>query len=118
MDKKVLAILLITLVAACLVMGCTGRRDEGAAPPAPTNAPAAAPSLTSGATAQASIAPGQATATPVTASASATVGPSAAATASSGSGVAGLDPSLLSISGEGQDEGGYPDDGLPTPTLD
>jgi hypothetical protein len=29
-----------------------------------------------------------------------------------------LDPSIANISGEGMDEGGFPETGLPTPTLD
>ena len=116
MDRKVLAMILITLTAACLVMGCAGKRNEATA--TPTIAPTAIPSLTASATVQASIAPGQATVTPAPTSAPASVNPSATTSGNTDSGVAGLNPSLLDVSGEGQDEGGFPDDGLPTPTLD
>ncbi|HTY90489.1 MAG TPA: hypothetical protein VMC84_04870 [Methanocella sp.] len=109
MDRKVLAMFLILLTAACLIAGCTGRRNEATS--TPTTAPAAVTTVTpaAGATVQPSAAPGQASATPA---------PSTAITENSSPGVAGLDPSLLSISGENQDEGGFSDDGLPTPTVD
>jgi hypothetical protein len=114
MDRKVLAILLIILTATCLVMGCAGRRNEATPTPMPTTAPAATASIgtAAGSAVQASAVPGQATATPVP-----TAVPSGTVSGSSGSGIAGLNPSLLDISGEGQDEGGMPDDGLPTPTV-
>jgi len=110
MDRKVLAILLIILTAACLVVGCAGRRNEATPTPMPTTVPAATATIAPAASAavQASAGPGQAMATSA---------PAVTVSGSSAPGVAGLNPSLLDISGEGQDEGGMPDDGLPTPTV-
>lgn len=101
---------MILLIGACLVMGCAGRKNDTA--PTPTTAAAAAPATSpAGSTAvQASALPAQATATPVP-----TPGTIAGNT---DAGLFDLDPSLLNLSGEGQDEGGFPETGLPTPTVD
>ncbi|HTX43733.1 MAG TPA: hypothetical protein VMC61_03305 [Methanocella sp.] len=105
MDRKFLAILLIFLVGASfLTLGCADRRNP---PLAPTITPTASPSPST----QASTAPAGA---PSATAAAPTVTPGPGGPPNS----PGLDPSLADISGEGNDEEGFPETGLPTPTLD
>jgi hypothetical protein len=109
MDRKVLAMLLILLTGTSLfVSGCADRKNAGGG--VPTMTPDVVASSTP--TAQAPTAPGGAP----TASAP-TVTPAPGQT-NSPSGGQGLDPSLADISGEGDDLTGFPETGLPTPTLD
>ncbi len=105
MDRKVLAIFLIVLAGACLVTGCAGRKGEATITPTPvtpTTTPAPMPSIA--VTVQPTTAPAGATAVPISGNAN--------------TGSLSLDPSLADLSGEGLDEGGFPETGLPTPTLD
>jgi hypothetical protein len=99
MDRKALIILVILLTGAVfLTPGCADKKSSGGA--TPTMIPAATQAAGISPTAQASLAP-------------ATPGPSGA----SGN-IPILDPSMVNLSGEGIDEGGFPETGLPTPTLD
>jgi hypothetical protein len=109
MDRKVLAILLILLTGASfLTLGCADRKNAGAGPSiTPTaTAPVASP------TAQASVVP---TGVPSATAPAATPGPGSQGTPSGG---LNLDPSLADIFSEGDDMTGFPETGLPTPTLD
>lgn len=109
MDRKVLAILLILLMgAAFLTLGCAGKKNIGGE--APTATPAATAGAEPSATSHVSAAP-----------ATGGMPPETAAPASGGgsSGMSGLDPSLVDISGEDIDGGSSSDidTGLPTPTI-
>jgi hypothetical protein len=117
MDRKVLAILLIFIIG--LTIGCAGRKSDGGA--TPTIAPTPAPTADiASPTAQASATPTIPTITPTPAPATGNSGdldldPSLVDLDPS---LVDLDPSLVDLSGEGYDEGGFPENGLPTPTLD
>lgn len=106
MDRKVLVMLLVLLTGvSLLVSGCAGRKDAGAAGPTITPtaaAPVASPTI------QATIMPSVTASTPSPGSGS----------PSTPSGGLNLDPSLADISGEGNDLTGFPETGLPTPTID
>jgi hypothetical protein len=110
MDKKVLALFLLFLTSASLLtLGCADRENTGAG--GLTITPTAEATVASP-TVQASVAP---TAAPSATAPSATPGPGSAGTPSSG---INLDPSLADITGEDNDLTGFPETGLPTPTLD
>jgi hypothetical protein len=105
MNRKVLALLLIFLTGASfLSLGCADRKNADG----PTITPAAA--ATASPTVQASAVP--AGVPSVTAP---TVTPGSPGTPS---GALNLDPSLADISGEDNDLTGFPETGLPAPTLD
>jgi hypothetical protein len=106
MDRKVLVILLLLIGASLLVSGCADRKNAGER--APTMTPTAVASATP--IAQSSTAPAGA---PTSTAPTITPGQSNGTT-----GGLGLDPSLADISGEGDDLTGFPETGLPTPTLD
>ncbi len=107
MDRKVLVILLILLTGvSLLVSGCADRKNAGGG--APTTTPTVVASATP--TALASMAPGGA---PTSTAPTITPGQPNGTT-----GGLDLDTSLVDISGEGYDLTGFPETGLPTPTLD
>jgi hypothetical protein len=105
MDRKVLVILLILLMGvSLLVAGCADRKNAGGG--APTITLTTAPSASMAPTTQPSNVP--------------VFTPTATMPEQSNTppGGPGLDPSLADISGEGDDLTGFPETGLPTPTLD
>lgn len=107
MNRKVLALLLILMTgASCLTMGCAGKKNEGGAAPTVTPDASASP------TAQAPTTPAG---VPSATAPSATSAPGSSNTPPNS---LNLDPSLADISGEGNDLTGFPETGLPTPTLD
>jgi hypothetical protein len=109
MDKKVLVMLLILLTGTSLfVSGCADRKNAGGG--VPTTTPNIVATVTP--IAEASAAPVGA---PTTTAPTVTPAPGQTNAPSGGQ---GLDPSLADISGEGDDLTGFPETGLPTPTLD